>query len=199
MTSTLRHPKNDAAQATPRSLTSRSLHWLITLLVIFQGLLGYANLHVAWFHERLATGMLVHEEAGLILLGLTLWMLMLRWIEGRRPADGLSKRQAQLAGMMHAALYLLIFIQSALGIWMMGLLGRGLTLFFWHVGLPITADPRLVFGGVLQIHAAVAALLAFAIVVHALAAFHHHFVLRDNVLRHMLPWRTVTSRIASSR
>lgn len=198
MTSLLRHSENGAMQVASRSLTRRLLHWMIALLVIFQGLLGYANLHVAWFQERLATGMLVHEEAGLILLGLTLWMLLLRWIEGRRPADGLSKRQAQLAGMMHTALYLLIFIQSALGIWMMGLLGSGLTLFFWHVGLPITADPRLAFRGVLQIHAAVAALLAFAIVGHTLAAFYHHFVRRDNVLRDMLFWRTVRFRSTSS-
>lgn len=172
-------------EISPPSLIIRSLHWLIAVLVVFQGLLGYANLHVAWFHARLATGIYVHEEVGLSILVLTIWMLLQRVLEGRGSGYGLESVQAKLAGYMHLALYLLIFVQSFLGIWMMGLLGRGLKVFVWNFALPIAPDPLFVFGGLLQIHAAVAGLLALAIVGHSLAALHHHFVLHDDVLKRM--------------
>jgi superoxide oxidase len=179
------------------SLLARTLHWLMALLVVFQGLLGYANLHVDWFRHHEMAGIVMHQEVGLAILFIALWMLFQRLIERRRSGHGLSSMQARLAGVAHGVLYLLIFAESFLGIWIMGLTGAGLSFVFWHVGLPIAPDPRLVYsGGLMQIHAFIAGTLATLVVGHAIAALHHHFVLGDDVLRRMLPWKPRPERAA---
>ena len=180
----------DIAIENPPSLLSRLLHWTVALLVIFQGLLGYANLHVGWFVSRRGFTIGLHEELGVLIALFTLAMLGLRVLEGRRSGHGLAPAQARLAAWMHAALYFLILAECALGVWIVGMLGTGLTFFFWHIPLPVRPDPQAVFeGGWMQVHAAIAAALASAAVLHALAALHHHYVLGDDVLRRMLPWR----------
>ncbi|MEJ2480222.1 MAG: cytochrome b/b6 domain-containing protein [Acidihalobacter sp.] len=172
------------------SLLTRTLHWLMALLVVFQGLLGYANLHVGWFLHHEMAGIVLHQEVGLAILFVAVWMMLQRLIEGRRSGHGLSSMQARLAGIVHAALYLLILAESFLGIWIMGLTGAGLSFLFWHIGLPIAPDPQLVYsGGLMQIHAFIAGTLATLIVGHAAAALHHHVVLGDDVLRRMLLWK----------
>ena len=177
------------------SLLTRSLHWLMALLVVFQGLLGYANLHVGWFFHHEMAGIAMHQEIGLAILFVAVWMMLQRLIEGRSSGHGLSSTQARLAGIVHAALYLLILAESFLGIWIMGLTGAGLSFLFWHINLPIAPDPMLVYsGGLMQIHAFIAGTLATLIMGHAVAALHHHFVLGDDVLRRMLPWKPRSSR-----
>lgn len=177
------------------SLVTRALHWTMAGLVVLQGLLGFANLHIAWFLRREMAGIAVHEQIGLAILLLAVLMMLQRLVEGRRSGHGVSAVQARLAAIVHAGLYLLILAESFLGIWMMGLTGMGLHVLFWHFGLPITPDPRLVYGGgLLQLHAFVAGLLATLIIGHAMAALHHHYVVGDDVLRRMLPWRPRTLR-----
>lgn len=177
------------------SLLTRTLHWLMALLVVFQGVLGYANLHIGWFLRHEMAGIVLHQEVGLAILFIAVWMLLQRLIDGRRSGHGLSSMQARLAGIVHAALYLLILAESFLGIWIMGLTGAGLSFFFWHIGLPIAPDPQLVYsGGLMQIHAFVAGTLAMLITGHAVAAMHHHFILGDDVLRRMLPWKPRSER-----
>ncbi|APZ43617.1 cytochrome b [Acidihalobacter ferrooxydans] len=188
-------------EAKQPGLIGRALHWSVALLVIFQGLLGYANLHFTWFYGQGLTTIALHEDVGLMIFVLTLWMLAQRWFEGRRSGHGLDALQSGLAAAMHAALYGLILAESLLGIWIMGLTGDGLSFLFWHINLPIKPDPMLVYGWVMQLHAAVAATLASAVALHALAALHHHFVIGDDVLRRMLPWksRSAARVMASSR
>lgn len=195
----IRFESNPSIESQP-GLLLRMLHWSVALLVIFQGLLGFANLHVAWFYEQRATTIALHEEVGVLILFLTVAMLALRWIEGRRSGHGLDPMQTRLAALMHAALYFLILSESLFGIWIVGLLGHPLTFFLWHVSLPVSPNPQAVFeGGLMQVHAAVAAALASAAVLHALAALHHHYILGDDVLRRMLPWNKLTRRVMASR
>ncbi|APZ44415.1 cytochrome b [Acidihalobacter ferrooxydans] len=169
------------------SRVGRILHWFIALLVLFQGLLGYSMLHVGWFREHLTTEILIHQQMGLLIFGLSLWMLSIRLFKKARSGNGLNALNARLAEAVHVLLYGLIFIQSAVGIWMMGLLGKGLWFFAWHVALPIHPNPVLVFREVLPIHAAIAESLAGIIMLHTVAALYHHFVLHDDVLRRMSP------------
>lgn len=180
--------RGDQALADDRpGALSRGLHWALALLIVFQGVLGAANLRVHWLHAHAAASVAVHQDVGLLILLLTLWMLALRAFEGRRSGLGLPGLQAKLAGWMHAGLYALIVGEALLGLWLVGLRGKGLTLIVWHVPLPVRPDPQIIFHGAMQFHALLALSLAALIVGHALAALYHHFVLRDSVLRRMLP------------
>lgn len=190
---TLDYKRNGAAASAADdgpSLVTRSLHWTMAGLVVFQGLLGFANLHVGWFLHREMAGIAVHQEVGLAILLLAVLMMLQRLVEGRRSGHGVSPVQARLAAIVHAGLYLLILAESFLGIWIMGLTGMGLHVLAWHIGLPVAPDPQMVYGGgLMQLHAFIAGLLATLIVGHALAALHHHYILGDDVLLRMLPWR----------
>ncbi|MDX5936219.1 cytochrome b [Acidithiobacillus thiooxidans] len=186
--------KNGLEKFTGSSVTGESalfkvLHWLIAVLIVFQGLLGAANLRIAWLQDHLASAIVVHEEIGLLILLLTLSLFIVRVITGRRSGAGAQPSHQLWAKMVHGAFYGLIFVECAIGIWIMGLLGKGLTILAWHMPLPITADPHFAFSTVLQWHAAVALTLAFLIVIHSLAALYHHYVLRDHTLTRMLPVR----------
>lgn len=165
------------------------LHWVIAVLIIFQGVLGAAMLHIASLHPYLASALLIHEETGLLILLLTACLLFLRIITGRRSGSETHKIHQQWARMVHLAFYGLIFLEGALGIWMIGLLGKDLTIGIWHLPLPVSPDPQFVFSSVLLWHAAVALSLAALIVIHSLAALYHHYVLRDQVLNNMNPFR----------
>jgi len=163
------------------------LHWSIALLIILQGALGAANLRIAWLQQHLATGILVHEQLGLLILILTVILLISRIATGRHSGEGTITMHRRLAKLVHGAFYSLIFLECAIGIWMMGLLGKGLTIFIWHWSLPIVRDPHLVSHTILQLHALIALFLAGLIVIHSIAALYHHFILRDEVLLRMLP------------
>ncbi|MBU2739674.1 cytochrome b [Acidithiobacillus concretivorus] len=185
---------NEVEQIAETSSTGESslfkvLHWSIAVLIVFQGLLGAANLRIAWLQEHLASAIVVHEEIGLLILLLTLSLFIIRVITGRRSGAGAQPNHQLCAKMVHGAFYVLIFVECAIGIWMMGLLGKGLTILAWHMPLPITPDPHFAFSTVLQWHAAVALTLAYLIVIHSLAALYHHYMLRDHTLTRMLPVR----------
>ena len=65
------------------------LHWIIAVLIIFQGLLGVAMLRIAWLQQRLGSSILVHEQVGVLILLLTVILLTLRLYIGRRSNDEL--------------------------------------------------------------------------------------------------------------
>jgi cytochrome b561 len=181
---------NESANKRISNTNSRAiiplLHWAIAVLIIFQGILGAANLRILWLREHLATAIIVHEEVGLLILLLTLTLLFSRIYLGRRSGEGTALLHRRLARLVHTAFYVLIFLECCVGILMMGLLGKGITILFWHWNIPITPDPKLVFQDILQIHAAIALILAGLIVIHSIAALYHHYILRDDVLVRML-------------
>ena len=174
-------------QRTYARLVFSLLHWSIAVLVVFQGVLGAANLRVPWLREHLDTAIVVHEQVGLLILVLTLSLLLTRIVLGRRSGEGTPQIHRRWARLVHGSFYILIILECSVGIWMMGLLGKGLTIGFWHWRLPIAPDPALVFHSILQIHAAIALAMAVLIVIHSAAALYHHYVLRDDTLIRMLP------------
>ena len=162
------------------------IHWEIAVLIIIQGLLGAANIRIPWLRAHLHEAIYVHEQIGVIILLSTLLMLSIRLFSGRVSGHGTDLKTRLLARLVHFSFYSLIFLECGIGIWMMGLLGLGMQILWWHFPLPITPDKSLVFSEIIQLHALVALVLAGLIVMHASAALYHHFVLRDHVLRNML-------------
>jgi cytochrome b561 len=97
--------------------------------------------------------------------------------------------QRRLAAVSHAALYTLLIVMPLTG-WVMS---SALNLPVVYLGLIHLPSPfgvdRALGEAMKDVHHALGLALLALIGIHALAALYHHVVLRDDVLRRMLPWR----------
>ncbi|ADU71691.1 cytochrome b [Pantoea sp. At-9b] len=173
------------------------LHWITAFSVIFL----FASAHI-WEQLERGTPLRKGLQAWHISLGILLALVMVIrpvWrIYSQRKADlamppsGESLGLRLMAHAVHGALYVLLFTQVALGF-----------LFRWSQQEPFqffglfTIPPFITVDTALRHtlagwHNNVAWALILLAGAHALAALFHHYVLRDNVLRRMLPLRATT-------
>lgn len=178
---------------TPTSVTTRPwpmvmLHWA-TLLALCAGV------SIIWIRD-VADGraarfwlMEAHTHVGLLVLGLWVARIVVRIRFPRLPVIGSQSLVVRVvAGFTHVCLYAWLLALPILGWASINAHGKTVDLF----GLPL---PSLVGSDddlgddLLTWHVNTAwMLLAFGIV-HASAALWHHFVMRDALLRAMLPRR----------
>jgi len=163
-----------------------ALHWLTAALVIGLWLLGQA---IDWFPKGSPRSI---ARSTHIALGVALaWVLVRRiwWRLGgglHLPPAG-SGALDTLATLVHKLLYVLLVGTVVLGLanaWV-----RGDTLFML-VKIP-AFDPgnTALRGTVEELHSWAANIVLIVAGLHAAAALLHHFVLKDDILRRMLPRR----------
>lgn len=157
-------------------------HWISALLILILLVTGFR----AGFSEDVATktaALTVHVPVAILVFVLTLARLIWWWRFDRKPPPepGVPAWQDNAARWTHRGLYLLIFVMLGSGIAMSALSGLPAAL-FGSAPLPELADlpPRAV-------HGIGARLIAAAILLHAAAAFYHHWFLKDRTLARMLP------------
>ena len=148
------------------------LHWAVVALIVGQ----YATSgSIRRTHEAAAMGLeptgsdlllhTVHNRVGMLVTGLMILRLALRWWFGRKQGSpDLGLRTPKIAHAAHFAFYALIIAQ--------GLTGFIATYFWW----PISAIHVVLFKAILVLIAA-----------HSFMAVWHHFVRRDDVLARMVP------------
>ncbi|SBT04171.1 Cytochrome b561 homolog 1 [Candidatus Accumulibacter aalborgensis] len=168
---------------------SIGLHWLVLLL--FVGV--YACIELRDFfpkgsdpREALKTW---HFMLGLSVLVLGLLRLMLHLtavvprIEPNPP-----QWQRRSARLMHLALYALMIGMPLAG-WLL-LSAAGKPIPFFGLQLPaLIAESKSVASLIKEVHETVGTVGYFLIALHAAAALFHHYFVRDNTLRRMLPSR----------
>ena len=94
--------------------------------------------------------------------------------------------QARLAKAVHAALYCLMISLPLSGWLMLSAAGKPIPFFGWE--LPALVAPnRSLASAVDDVHEAIATAGYWLIGLHAAAALFHHYIVRDNTLRLMLP------------
>ncbi|MBK5417816.1 cytochrome b [Pseudomonas sp. TH31] len=165
------------------------LHWLTAALVIFL----FASSQI-W--DQLAKGtplrkglQSVHISCGILLAVIVIGRLLWRLSRGRRlPAvnQGLIGIAAKTA---HLALYLLLLSQIVLGFLFRWAQAEPFNFFgLFDVPTLMTFDKSMksVFGG---LHEQVAWAIVILAGLHAVMALVHHYGLRDDTLRRMLPER----------
>jgi cytochrome b561 len=170
------------------SAFSRFVHWL-TL-----GLIG-GLFALAWsfedFEQPLRGQLLnLHRSLGVMVLALTAIRLLYRWQSGA-PAlpPGLARWQVLAGRGAQLLLYALLVLEPALGWSGSSAAGRTISL-FGIVDLPSLLSPdRGLARTIFAAHEVVADLLLAVVAAHALAALHHHYVRRDDVLASMLGGR----------
>lgn len=155
----------------------KSLHWAIAVLVLLMIYGGFA------MTRESAT---VHFGIGLVVL-----VLMVVWLTARgrspRPAYPPMPRWQEIAAKaVHHSLYASITLQPVFGL-MMVVFSKGEPVAFGVIPLKVIQNDTINAIGH-TLHGVNAWILTALIAVHIFAALYHHFVLKDNVLRRMLPF-----------
>lgn len=164
------------------------IHWVTLALVIAMFTTALMR-GLTSDREQAAVFLLVHRSTGVLLWTLTITRLAWRLSGGRRPAlpPSMPAPQRVAARANEYGLYILLVLQPLTGAAQSVLRGKPFALFFGTIPalLPRDRDLTDLFH---SLHELGAWLLLGLVTIHALAALAHHFVLRDGVLRTMLPW-----------
>lgn len=163
------------------------LHWLTVLLIIAI----YASIEFRGIFEKGTVERDLIKEVHFV-LGLSLWLITLLRLVVRRfsvipaiePAP--SVMAIKISGLMHLALYGFLLLMPLLG-WLI-LSAGDKVIPFWGFQLPalIGPDPDLA-SSIKEIHELVGTAGYVLIAVHTLGALAHHYRLKDNTLKRMLP------------
>ena len=169
-------------------LVARTLHWLTLLLLIGSFTLAISMVNMP-FSPRKLEFYSWHKWVGVTIFFLVL--LRLGWRLANpvpQQPSGTPRWQHRLAGLSHAALYAILIVMPVTG-WIMS---SALNLPVVYLGLVHIPSPfgvdRALGETMKAVHLSLAVALLVLVTIHALAALYHHLVLRDDVLRRMLPW-----------
>ncbi len=164
---------------------SIALHWVTVALVLL--LFALAETWEFFPKPERHLMVVVHMSFGLILTAVFLLRLLWRVSPGhtRFPSEpGLPGLAAQAA---HYALYALLSAEIVLGFFTRWTDNHPLSFFGVLIPPPLGAVPKPVGELVGRLHDVAAWTIIVLAGVHALAALYHHYLLKDGVLRRMLP------------
>lgn len=167
--------------------TAKWLHWTTAVIIIVMLIAG-RTLESMPVDERTQT-IMVHSGLGtlvLVLLLARLWWRRSHPVPG--PTDNMSARQASLSTLMHRGLYVLFLLQVGFGIGQAMFLTEYPVVAFGVIDYSAMASGNETLARVFHIaHGLNSAVLSLLVIGHIGAAFYHHFVQKDTVLRRMLP------------
>jgi cytochrome b561 len=177
---------------------SQAFHWTIVALVATQVVLALIADDLPAGMQKLAL-LARHKSVGITILLLAVARLAWR---AANPVPELPSTlkpyERALARCTHFALYALLFAMPLTG-WMMSS-ARGFPVsWFGLVQLPdLVPTDRGLYETFHDTHEMLARVLGVAVLLHVVGALKHHFVLRDGVLRRMLPFNRNGSRDLAS-
>ncbi len=164
------------------------LHWLIVALIIVQVILASIAEDLPIGVRKLAM-FARHKSVGITILGLAVLRLLWRWANPAPPLPStLKPHERALATLTHAGLYILLFAMPLTG-WMMTS-ARGFPVsWFGFFQLPdFVPKNDALYNAMKETHDSLAFALFAIVFLHVAAALKHHFILKDDVLRRMLPF-----------
>lgn len=170
-------------------ILSISAHWLtLILLVAVYALIELREIYPKGSDPREAMKAW-HFMLGLVVLVLVFARISLRLLF-RAPAISppLPIWQKILATTMYLALYLFLIVMPLLG-WLT-LNAEGKPVYFFGLLLPNLITPSESLAANFEaLHETIGLIGYYLIGLHAAAALFHHYILRDDTLLRMLPWR----------
>lgn len=163
--------------------TTRALHWAAALLIFGAWGLGISLEQFPRGPER-AAAIGVHSSLGLLVLTLSVLRILWRSVT-RAPAPEGPGWMVAAARLGHLAFYVLTValpVSGLLARWARS--GSASLVGGWSIPTPFPLPASKLWA---QAHDTIAFTLAALVVAHVAAALFHHLVLRDGVLRRMLP------------
>jgi cytochrome b561 len=169
------------------SWTSIVLHWLVAVMVIGLFASGFWMVDLSYYSSWYRTAPFWHKSVGVLLLALMLYRLLFRLVKGTAaPLSRHSKAIQRASHLTHLTLYGLVFLIICSGYLISTADGRPIEVFGWF-DLPSAGElfaEQADRAGLVHKFAAYG-LIALA-VLHAAAAFKHHFFDKDDTLKRML-------------
>lgn len=164
---------------------TRLLHWLVAILIISLLIVGFymtsmEKSELKWYIYGL------HKATGTVVLALVslriIWRLSNVW--PGLPSDT-PKWQLWLVRCNISFLYCMMVLMPLTGF--LGSLVGGYDISFYGLfTIPAIAQDKEAGKWLFEIHEIAPYFLIASIGLHIFAAFYHHFIMRDNVLRRML-------------
>lgn len=162
-------------------------HWVIGLLVIYQ-IFFPPEIEEVPIDER-APLVTTHTGLGLIILTLIILRILWYWARPAAPAvDSGPDWQNRVAKLVHNAFYVLVFLTPLLGFLSTLSAPYEIAVFDLYMLNPVAEAENWKFELPSFIHKQFSRGMIGLLVVHALAALYHHFIVKDGVLRRMLPF-----------
>lgn len=163
-------------------------HWLIVIFIIAQFTLATLFDDLPAGAKKL-TLLSRHKSIGITILLLALLRLLWRQANPTPELPGtLKPYERSLAKVTHVLLYVLLFAVPLTGWTMSSARGFPVSWFgLWQ--LPdLVPKNKALYAALVTTHGVLAWSLGVVAIVHLLAALKHHFMLKDDVLRRMLPF-----------
>ncbi|MBW8822638.1 MAG: cytochrome b [Xanthomonadales bacterium] len=166
---------------------SKTLHWLIVVLIIVMGYLGLTMVDLPISPHKIATYAL-HKSIGLTLLALVALRLLWRLHAGAPAEIAATPRWQRIAATLtHWALYALLLAMPISG-WIVNSAAGFPLQWFGMFNLPaIVGRNHGLHEQMAEVHEFLFWTLVSLATLHALAAIYHHFIQRDATLARMLP------------
>ncbi len=169
------------------SAMAQILHWTTALLVVITFVYGPGGSEQRVYSAAKDFDRQLHETLGLCVFVLTLVRLGWRAFDAAPEDPPMARWMHQAAMVVRWALFVLLLAVPMTAITGAWLEGHPLTLLSdFRIG-PLLPEARAVGSAIASIHTWLGDTILWVAGVHAAAALVHHFVLRDRVLRSMLP------------
>jgi cytochrome b561 len=168
---------------------SIAMHWLTLLLLI--GVYACIELHeLAARGSALRAGLKTwHFMLGLSVFTLVFVRLAIRFVTpSPRRDQRLPSWQYHLAGVLHGLLYAFLVLMPVLG-WLTLSAGGKVIPFFGLEWPALIAPDKALVRPLEDLHETIGTIGYYLVGMHAAAALFHHYFVRDDTLRRMLPRR----------
>lgn len=163
------------------------LHWATAILVLVAFIYGPGGSEQRVYSAAKDFDRQLHETLGMAVFALTLLRFAWRAVD-RRPEEPPMAAWMRTAGKaVHGVLFLLLVavpVTAITGAW---LEGHPLTLLAGVKIAPMLAESHALGSSIASVHTFLGDTILWVAGAHALAGLFHHYVLRDRVLRSMLP------------
>ena len=165
---------------------AQSLHWLTAILVLAAFMAAEGGPPSRVYGEANAGALQLHESLGMAVFVLVLVRIVWRLIDRRPESPAMPGWMEVASRLVQWALYALLVAVPAtaiLGAWFGG---RPVTVYGLGAIGPLSITSSFA-AGLAEIHGTLGDLMMWLAGLHAAAALYHHFLLRDRVLKQMLP------------
>ncbi|MFV0448174.1 MAG: cytochrome b [Vibrio sp.] len=174
-----------SSQVTHYNVVSRLIHWGSAIIIIGMFAVGLWMTDLSYYSTWYQTAPHWHKSVGLILAGITIFRLFWKLVTASPLMEG-SALERFMAKIAHLFIYFDLLVLFVSGYLISTEDGRGIDVFNWFTvpGAGALFEGQADLAGLVHFYAAWALILVA--VVHALAAFKHHFINKDHTLRKMI-------------
>jgi cytochrome b561 len=169
---------------------TKIVHWLTAILVVVAFVYGPGGSEERVYSAARDFDRQLHETLGLCVLALVALRILRRAIDRRPEPPPVSRWMSLTAGIVQAALYVLLFavpLSAIAGAW---LEGHAITPLGGIAFRPPFAESHALGAKVAEIHTWLGNVIIWLAGAHALAGLFHHYILKDGILKSMLPRRS---------